>query len=147
MEPKFRIGQTVRKNINRNQVGTIIENPRLVGEAYWYKIRFYNQVTETVLEAALEEYSGLPQPETEFVNFSFSDHKSFARIITFKKLVGGYLNNPAAFKASKTLFRPHQYKPLLKFLYSDNQRLLIADNYKDRCVPALFSWQWINAPP
>lgn len=127
MQPKFSIGQTVRKVINLNQVGTIIENPRLVGGSYWYKVRFYNQVNETVLENALEEYSGLPEPEIEFKNFSFSDHKSFARIITFKKLVGGYLNNPAAFRASKTLFKPHQYKPLLKFLYSDNQRLLIAD--------------------
>lgn len=127
MQPKFKIGQTVRKIINLNQVGTIIEIPRLVGGSYWYKVRFYNQLTATVLEDALEEYSNLPEPETEFINFSFSDHRSFARIITFKKLVGGYLNNPAAFKASKTLFKPHQYKPLLKFLYSENQRLLIAD--------------------
>ena len=127
MEPKFKVGQIVRKLISKDQLGTVAESPKLVQGAFWYKIRLYNLQILTVLEDALEAYDSLPQPETEFVNFSFSDHKSLARIITFNKLVGGYLNNPAAFKASKTLFKPHQYKPLLKFLYSDNQRLLIAD--------------------
>ena len=30
-------------------------------------------------------------------------------------------------KASKTIFKPYQFKPLLKFLNSDNKRILIAD--------------------
>jgi SNF2 family DNA or RNA helicase len=33
----------------------------------------------------------------------------------------------SSLKASKTLFRPYQFKPLLKFLNSDSKRLLIAD--------------------
>ena len=33
----------------------------------------------------------------------------------------------SSLKASRTLFRPYQFKPLLKFLNSDNRRLLIAD--------------------
>jgi superfamily II DNA or RNA helicase len=127
MEPKFHSGQTVRKILKRDQVGTVLEEPKYSSGTHWYKIKMYDQRVSTIVEDALELYSALPQPDTEFLNFSFSDHKSLARIITYNKLVGGYLNNPTSFKASKTLFRPHQYKPLLKFLYSDNQRLLIAD--------------------
>lgn len=33
----------------------------------------------------------------------------------------------SSLKASRTLFRPYQFKPLLKFLNSDNKRILIAD--------------------
>ena len=127
MTAKFKVGQIVRKIISKDQLGTVIDAPRFIQGVYWYKVRLYNLQTITVVEDALEPYISLPEPEIEFVNFSFSDNKSLARIITFNKLIGGYLNNPAAFKASKTLFKPHQYKPLLKFLYSDNQRLLIAD--------------------
>ena len=36
-------------------------------------------------------------------------------------------NTISSLKASRTLFRPYQFKPLLKFLNSDNRRLLIAD--------------------
>lgn len=36
-------------------------------------------------------------------------------------------NTISSLKASRTLFRPYQFKPLLKFLNSDNKRLLIAD--------------------
>ena len=33
----------------------------------------------------------------------------------------------SSLKASKTIFKPYQFKPLLKFLNSDNKRILIAD--------------------
>ena len=127
MTPRFVKNQTVRKIKSKEQVGIVIENPKLVHGSYWYKVRLFDQKIVTIIEDGLEPYSSLPEPEKEFLAFSFSDYKSFSRIITYKKLVGGYLNNPSAFKASKTLFKPHQYKPLLKFLYSENQRLLIAD--------------------
>ncbi len=51
----------------------------------------------------------------------------FSRINTTFKIQNTSNNTIFSLKASKTLFKAYQFKPLLKFLNSANRRLLIAD--------------------
>jgi len=57
----------------------------------------------------------------------FADFRNFSRMNTSFKIKNTSNNTISSLKASKTIFKPYQYKPLLKFINSDNRRILIAD--------------------
>lgn len=127
IEAKYKVNQHVRKKNHKELIGFIMEPPTIQQTQIWYKIKLYDDKIVFWPENTFELYVLNANPEDYFLESSFSGRESLSRIITFNKLAGGYQNNPTALKASRTLFKPHQYKPLLKFLYSDSQRLLIAD--------------------
>jgi superfamily II DNA or RNA helicase len=58
---------------------------------------------------------------------SFTDAEAFSISNTTYKITNKLTNTISALKASRTIFKPYQYKPLIKFLKSDNQRILVAD--------------------
>ncbi len=57
----------------------------------------------------------------------FGNYKDYTIRNTSFKIRNSNNNTISSLKASKTLFKPYQFKPLLKFLNSWNKRLLIAD--------------------
>ena len=57
----------------------------------------------------------------------FGSYAEFARKNTSSKIQSSNNNTISSLKASKTLFRAYQFKPLLKFINSPNRRLLVAD--------------------
>ena len=57
----------------------------------------------------------------------FGTHDQFKLTNTTFKVTNQSTNSIGTMMASKTDFKPYQYIPLLKFLYSNNRRLLIAD--------------------
>lgn len=57
----------------------------------------------------------------------FSSYADFSMINTTFKIQNSNNSTISSLKASKTLFRAYQFKPLLKFLNSPNRRLLVAD--------------------
>lgn len=57
----------------------------------------------------------------------FGTHEQFKLTNTTFKVTNQSTNSIGTMMASKTDFKPYQYIPLLKFLYSNNRRLLIAD--------------------
>jgi len=125
-ESIFKVGQIVRKKIQKDKIGKI-ESINYQQGIHWYQIQLNNGQFITAEEDSLEPYTSVQSPEEQFKHFNFSDKNSFSRILSYSKLSGGYSSNPMSLKSSKTLFQPYQYKPLLKFMYSDDQRLLIAD--------------------
>ena len=57
----------------------------------------------------------------------FGHYTEYLKDNTAFKIKSSNNSTISSLKASKTLFRPYQFKPLLKFLRSDNKRILIAD--------------------
>ena len=57
----------------------------------------------------------------------FADPDEFKISSILNKIDNKVLNTVSILKASRTIFKPYQYKPLMKFLNSDNKNLLIAD--------------------
>ena len=66
-------------------------------------------------------------PWENMINDSFQENQVFGVSNTIHKVANNLGNTISAMKASKTIFMPYQYKPLLKFLQSDTKRILVAD--------------------
>lgn len=66
-------------------------------------------------------------PWENLIHDSFQENQVFGVSNTIHKVANNLGNTISALKASKTMFMPYQYKPLLKFLQSDNKRILVAD--------------------
>ncbi len=58
---------------------------------------------------------------------SLSSYQDFGIGTTLFKIRNASTNTIATLKASRTKFKPYQFKPLVKFLNSESKRLLIAD--------------------
>lgn len=125
-EPQFSKDQQVRQISSRDIVGYIVKYTGNPGGINWYKVNFNGRIV-TCPEHNLETYTGDIDVENEFVHGNFARKTSFSKLLTYKKLSTSIRNNLYSLFASKTEFHPYQYKPLLKFLDSDDQRLLIAD--------------------
>jgi len=124
---KFKIGQKVCKRLKRDQIGFVSSDPEKISGEFWYKVEFIKGRKKAIPESDLELFAEINDPIELFINRSFSTKDALTRLIAYSKL-----SNPSTFalssiKASKTSFEPYQYKPLIKFLESNNNRLLIAD--------------------
>ncbi len=124
--PLFSTNQQVRKKSNRDNIGVVIKHTGIRQQIHWYKVNFNGRII-VCPEHDLELFVGDLDVESEFVSGNFGSKKGFSKLLTYKKLISSIRNNIYALYASKTEFHAYQYKPLLKFLESPDQRLLIAD--------------------
>ncbi len=122
---KFEKGDKVL-NVVTNEIGYIIMvHPPRRG-TQMYKVKYDDREAD--------EYSEKLQPNIDLtdpferVKENYYDHYSdYLKGNTSFKIQSSNNSTISSLKASRTLFRPYQFKPLLKFLNSDNRRLLIAD--------------------
>lgn len=90
----------------------------------------YSVITEgrrkEVIESKLR-----PQPEVDgpaaWVTMEPTPASRFGATLTRAKLHGKFTNTLFSFRATRTTFRPYQFKPVLKLLQTGKARLLIAD--------------------
>ena len=59
--------------------------------------------------------------------YEFADPRDFIRSLIYKKLERPLSDNLYTFYSSRTEFQVHQFKPVLKFLSSNDQKLFLAD--------------------
>lgn len=122
---KFSKGDKV-KNIVTNEVGYVIEiyPPRRGRQLY--KVKYDDREADENSDNLLPNID-LTDP-FERVKENYFDHYSeYLKGNTAFKIHSSNNSTISSLKASRTLFRPYQFKPLLKYLNSDNKRLLIAD--------------------
>lgn len=91
-----------------------------------YKVSFASGISD-VLEADLKADFNESDPFERCKNGFFGSYSDYAQKNTTFKIRNSNNSTLSSLKASKTLFRPYQFKPLLKFLNSPNRRLLVAD--------------------
>ncbi len=79
----------------------------------------------------LLESNVVPLPELgdplTWVDGAKSDAHQFGATLSRAKLLGRFANTIYSFRATRTLFRAYQFKPILKLLQSGKSRILIAD--------------------
>lgn len=93
--------------------------------AWTYKITLDGH-TQWTQESSLEAAAHDDDP-TSWVAQTPAPVNRFAATLTRAKLTGRLADTLFSFRATRTLFRPYQFKPVLKLLETGKDRLLIAD--------------------
>lgn len=113
--------------ISTNDRGIIVGiGPCGRGGRQLYKVS-YNGVESDELEGNLMSDYNMDDPFERCRNNIYGSFVEFSKINTTFKIQNSNISTISSLKASKTLFKPYQFKPLLKFLNSDNKRILVAD--------------------
>ena len=124
---EFDIGNKVIE-IGTNRRGTIVGVDRPTRAGQTYQVIFLGEFNEeTIDESFLQPSYDVSDPFARCLQKIYGSYSDFSRINTSFKIENSNNNTISSLKASKTIFKSYQFKPLLKFLNSDNNRLLIAD--------------------
>lgn len=122
---KYNIGNKVIKADSEGH-GTIIEVMPPRRGRQLYKVSWGSLVTDE-LEVNLLPDCDISDPFERCMSGIFGSYSEYSKKNTTFKIRSSNNNTISSLKASKTLFRAYQFKPLLKFLNSPNRRLLVAD--------------------
>lgn len=122
---KFNKGDKVI-NINTNEHGVIIVVHEMRRRGQYYRV-LYAEREDDERSDSLKLDEDLTDPFKRWEQGMFGYYSEFMKGNTTFKILSSNNSTISSLKASRTLFKPYQFKPLLKFLNSDNRRLLIAD--------------------
>ncbi|MBD5420852.1 MAG: DEAD/DEAH box helicase [Bacteroides sp.] len=122
---KFSCGDTVI-NILTSEKGIVSEVLKGGRGRQMYRVRF-EKSEETCLEKVLDSYFDIENPFERARKGIFGNRDQFVLVNTTYKINNSNNNTISSLKASKTIFKAYQFKPLLKFLNSPTRRILIAD--------------------
>jgi hypothetical protein len=122
---KFKLGDTVIY-INSNEKGVVTEVCPPTRGRQLYKISIVN-IIRNCLETNLMADIDLSDPFKRLEQGIFGSFLDFSRLNTSFKIKNTSNNSISTLKASNTIFKAYQFKPLLKFLNSENKRILVAD--------------------
>lgn len=123
---QFQIGSKVIET-NSGKHGTVVGVDPYRRGRQTYKVTFEKGEVESKLEADLHADFDLSDPFERCKSGIFGSYSEYSKKNTTFKISNSNNSTISSLKASKTLFRAYQFKPLLKFLNSPNRRLLVAD--------------------
>lgn len=122
---KFKVGNSVIY-ISSKEKGIVVKVIPPARGRQLYQVSIDNQV-KNCLETNLIPDTDLKDPFQRIRSGIFGSFLDFSRINTSFKIQNTSNNTISSLKASNTIFKAYQFKPLLKFLNSENRRLLVAD--------------------
>ena len=123
--PLFSVGEGVITVGGAGEVGTVATDPTAAGTGWEYKVRFGRRLVN-VPESGLSSLADADSPAS-WAEIAAAPLEDFASVLTLAKLDRPLTDVVYAFGATRTVFRAYQFKPLLKLLQTNSQRLLIAD--------------------
>lgn len=103
----------------------VVRDRRFLGQQWSYTVTAQGSQQE-ILESRLRPCPELEGPQT-WVTGAPTPAGRFGATLTRAKLQGKFANTLFSFRATRTTFRPYQFKPVLKLLQTGKARLLIAD--------------------
>ncbi|RWR22907.1 hypothetical protein D8Y24_07380 [Agrococcus lahaulensis] len=121
--PRFEVAQRVVTVPAHDEVE--IRSRSYSGESWSYRV-FGEGGPRTQLERKLEPISATSSPD-EWVLGARTPAARFGATLTRTKLRGRFADTVYSFGASRTVFWPYQFKPVLKLLETGRARILIAD--------------------
>ena len=123
----FKKGQRVSLKQTPSVRGCVDEIFPLQAGYQFYDIKLDDGSIQTLPEHELIHEVFIQSPWDLLENNSLGDYRNFSIASTLHKIRNTTANTISTLKASRTLFKPYQFKPLVKFLKSDKKRILIAD--------------------
>lgn len=124
---KFQKDQRVSHIKLKNQKGKVINISIKRGGYQYYEVVWDKGDLEMVIEHDLQEEIEIKTAWDIILNNKLSDYRDFSISSVIYKVKNTTINTISSLKASKTIFKAYQYKPLVKFLKSESKRILIAD--------------------
>lgn len=122
---RYEIGDSVIY-VNSNEKGIITEIFPPARGRQLYRVSI-NNIIKNCLESNLIPDADLNDPFQRLRQGIFGSFLDFSKINTSFKIKNTSNNTISSLKASNTIFKAYQFKPLLKFINSENNRILVAD--------------------
>ena len=122
---KFGKGDKVKNSIT-NEVGYVIAIYPPNRGRQRYRVKYDDHETDEDSRNLMPDID-LTDPFERVRENYYNHYSEYLKGNTAFKIQSSNNSTISSLKASRTLFKPYQFKPLLKFLNSDNKRLLIAD--------------------
>lgn len=128
MIAKFKNGDIVQR-VNQPELNGVVLDACWDDqtESWTYRVQF-NGVVTAVPETSLRGWTRLKTPWEKLRDQEFSGIEHFRDTITFHKVKSPTARVAHAYSSARTIFYPHQFKPLLKFIDGGGGGLLIADD-------------------
>ena len=123
----FKVGDRISLKENVNHKGEIQFVHPISRNVQYYDILFDDNNESTKAEYEIVNEVKTQSAWSIFASGHLFDHENFKIANTIHKVQNTSANTLSTLKASRTLFKPYQYLPLVKILRSDNRRILIAD--------------------
>lgn len=124
----FSIGDIVQR-INQPEVVGIVREVRRDSQTdSWIYVVQFGAQNRAVPEEVIRKFQETLTPWDAMRNGHLSGVEHFVFTLTFHRLQDPPARIAHSFATTRTLFYPHQFKPLLKFLDNAAKRLLIADD-------------------
>jgi superfamily II DNA or RNA helicase len=128
--PLFAVQDEVLDRDRAHGVGNILEEPTWIAGQWRYRVRFPGGRVRVFSERSLTRCEPPASTVDELVTSGrFGRFDAFQRAIAVARLTKDALNRSTvySFNAQRVEFQAYQYRPLLRFLDSEDRRLLIAD--------------------
>jgi SNF2 family DNA or RNA helicase len=125
--PKFDVGSAAQHSI-RNTDMVVRGRDFIFNETtsdWQYSVLLDGRTTQ-LFESMISPVRDLGNPLAWISGF-VSDAHQFGATLTRAKLSGKFANTLYSFRATRTLFRAYQFKPIMKMLQTGKSRILIAD--------------------
>lgn len=124
----YQKGTRIEKITSPRKNGVIVRFETEAGGQQYYTVHLDGESNQKYLsENEIRPVIESENPWERLVNGAVLNHQEFGITSTFFKVGNNANNTISSLKASRTLFQPHQFKPLIKFLNSVSKRILIAD--------------------
>ncbi|MDP7701303.1 DEAD/DEAH box helicase [Mycobacterium sp. TY815] len=121
--PQFEVNDTAVTS--PGDVDVTIRERKFLTDQWSYTVTIEGR-RQDVIESRLKPRPQLDDPTTWVMNQP-TPASRFGATLTRAKLLGKFANTLFSFRATRTTFRPYQFKPVLKLLQTGKARLLIAD--------------------
>ncbi|SEJ51549.1 helicase-related protein [Demequina mangrovi] len=121
--PKYRVNETVMQASSGME---LTPARRQFAHGRWTYRVTVDGSTRWEPESGLSPTEVDDDPET-WVTQPAADVARFAATLTRAKLQGRFTDTLFSFRATRTIFRPYQFKPVMKLLQTGKDRILIAD--------------------
>lgn len=121
--PRFAINEAV---LTHPRGLDVVVRDRKFLRGHWSYTVIVEGRQQDVVESRLRPRPQIDDPAT-WVTQAPTPANRFSATLTRAKLLGKFANTLYSFRATRTTFRPYQFKPVLKLLQTGKARLLIAD--------------------